>query len=35
MDKMREAEKILMNDMPINHLFYSATAYLQQSYVKE
>lgn len=34
MDKMREAEKILMNDMPVGPLFYSATAYVQQDYVK-
>lgn len=34
MDDMKKAEKILMDDMPISPLFFSATAYVQQDYVK-
>jgi oligopeptide transport system substrate-binding protein len=34
MDKMKEAEKILINDMPISPLFFSTTAYIQRNYVK-
>jgi len=34
MEKMKEAEKILMDDMPVGPLFYSATAYVQRDYVK-
>ncbi|TCO60411.1 peptide ABC transporter substrate-binding protein [Caldanaerobacter subterraneus] len=34
MDNMKKAEQILMEDMPISPLFFSATAYVQQKYVK-
>ncbi|EIV99611.1 peptide ABC transporter substrate-binding protein [Thermoanaerobacter siderophilus] len=34
MENMKKAEEILMEDMPISPLFFSATAYVQQDYVK-
>jgi len=34
MENMKEAEKILMAEMPVSPLFFSATAYVQQDYVK-